>query len=224
MRRFLITAVISIAMSLIISTNSGRFTNIHPQFSTFITQAAIAQEEAGDAAPVPVEPSAEQLTEQPALEILPESGGDKIFQDDYLPPDLPETTIETFSPWRATAGALFVLGLLMVFVWAAKKYMKPGTVFTATRRLKLLETMPLGAGKQLMLVRAAGHVLLLGITQAGITALDKFSFAELENHDAGLGAEDAVGLEEEKVTGLFEEKLSEMRRRLKEKDNDPGSS
>ncbi len=202
-------------MTLSLSAQTPQIFNNPQQLSTILSSLAFAQEEEPSTDSETAAPDEESAAESAETDVLPATGDERVFQDDYLPPDLPDTKIETFSPWRATAGALFVLGLLFVAVWAAKRFTKSGTVFTAGRQLKIIETISLGAGKQAVLLKAGNRMILLGVSSAGITALDRFPATELGGDEGMTGAAEAEGLEEESVTGLFEEKLSEMRRKMK---------
>lgn len=215
MRRFLITACISFAITLSLSAQTPQLFNNPQQLSTAFFDSAFAQEAELSSEPEAVSPEEESSADSAESDTLPPTGDERVFQDDFLPPDLPDTTIETFSPWRATAGALFVLGLLFVAVWVAKKFTKSGTVFTAGRQLKVIESISIGAGKQVVLLKAGKRMVLLAVSSAGISALDRFPASELGGDESISGTIEAEALEEENITGLFEEKLSEMRRKLK---------
>ena len=223
MLRHLITTVISVAMLLTLSALNRDSINTYQHLSTLFASEAFGQDSADDgseSSSASGEATPMESEEAELEDILPSLEGERIFHEDFLPADMPEPIIETFSPWRATAGALFVLGLLFVFVWALKKYTKSGAVFTAVRKLKTLESMPVGAGKQIVLVKAGSRVLVLGVSQAGINLLDKFPASEFDKSGEDSGMEEGTGLEEQDSAGLFEEKLSEMRRRFKEDEDD----
>jgi flagellar protein FliO/FliZ len=66
---------------------------------------------------------------------------------------------------RFLAALLFVFGLIALVAWLARRFRLGGaTTPGATRRLVLLETLPLDARRKLVLIRRddTEHLLLLG--------------------------------------------------------------
>jgi flagellar protein FliO/FliZ len=66
---------------------------------------------------------------------------------------------------RFLAALLFVLGLIALVAWLARRFrLGPGGAPGAARRLTVLETLPLDARRKLVLVRRddTEHLLLLG--------------------------------------------------------------
>ena len=79
---------------------------------------------------------------------------------------------------RFLAALLFVLGLIALSAWLARRF-RLGTAATAgtARRLAVLETLPLDARRKLVLIRRdeTEHLLLLGadgnrLVEGGISA------------------------------------------------------
>jgi flagellar protein FliO/FliZ len=65
---------------------------------------------------------------------------------------------------RFVAALLFVLGLIALTAWVARRFrLGPGASPGAARRLAVLETLPLDARRRLVLIRrdATEHLLLL---------------------------------------------------------------
>ena len=65
---------------------------------------------------------------------------------------------------RFVAALLFVLGLIALTAWLARRFrVGPGGQAGAARRLAVLETLPLDARRKLVLIRrdATEHLLLL---------------------------------------------------------------
>lgn len=66
---------------------------------------------------------------------------------------------------RFVAALLFVLGLIALVAWLARRFrLGPGHAPGAARRLAVLETLPLDARRKLVLIRRddTEHLLLLG--------------------------------------------------------------
>jgi flagellar protein FliO/FliZ len=78
---------------------------------------------------------------------------------------------------RFVAALLFVLGLIALTAWLARRFrLGPGGAPGAARRLAVLETLPLDARRKLVLIRrdATEHLLLLSpegnrLVEGGIT-------------------------------------------------------
>jgi flagellar protein FliO/FliZ len=79
---------------------------------------------------------------------------------------------------RFLAALLFVLGLIALVAWLARRFrLGPGAPAGAARRLAVLETLPLDARRRLVLIRRddTEHLLLLGadgnrVVEGGISA------------------------------------------------------
>lgn len=104
-------------------------------------------------------------------------------------------------PWRTVFGILVVFALLALLYWAAARW--GGQLGTpggrSGRRIQLLERLPLGERRSLMLVRVDGVLLLLGATEQNISCL-----AELANGPAEAPAgNEAAGREAEESTPSF---------------------
>jgi flagellar protein FliO/FliZ len=65
---------------------------------------------------------------------------------------------------RFLAALVFVLGLIALLAWAARRWRLGTMPAGAARRLALVEVLPLDARRKLVLVRCDGreHLLLLG--------------------------------------------------------------
>jgi flagellar protein FliO/FliZ len=79
---------------------------------------------------------------------------------------------------RFLAAFLFVLGLIALVAWLARRFrLGTGATAGAARRLAVLETLPLDGRRKLVLIRRDGteHLLLLGtdgsrVVEGGIAA------------------------------------------------------
>lgn len=90
----------------------------------------------------------------------------------YVAPTLP-----AFGPHPAllilrTLGSLaLVLGLVVGVAWLARLRLGPGTAAPLKQRLRLLETLPLGGGRGLLLVALGERAILLGSSGEGLSCL-----------------------------------------------------
>jgi flagellar protein FliO/FliZ len=85
------------------------------------------------------------------------------------------TLMNTMSVGSTVYGILYFLFMSAVILGAAyyvTKYLaRKGLSSTNNRNLKIVETVPLGIDKSLLLVKVGDQYLLLGSTQKGITML-----------------------------------------------------
>ena len=139
-----------------------------------------------------------------------------IFQDDFLPENLPETEIDAYSPWRGVAGVFFVLGILFVAVWALRKFTRNPLTFAVNRRMRIIETLPLTMGKQIHIVQVGAYVLIVGSTQSGLTLLARMRMDEVtEFVESGVEFAEEGALEppveaDTDGKGLFKRRLDEI--------------
>ena len=77
-------------------------------------------------------------------------------------------------------GSLFGFILLLVLAWWATRALSRGyAVGSAARTLQVLDRMPLGGEKQLLVVKAGSRVLLLGVTAHHVELLRELGEEEL---------------------------------------------
>ncbi len=69
-------------------------------------------------------------------------------------------------------GVAVALAALGAVLWALRRAQRQGLLGGHARRLQVLETLALGPRHRLALVRVDGRELVLGITPAGVAALD----------------------------------------------------
>ncbi|MEP0814748.1 MAG: flagellar biosynthetic protein FliO [bacterium] len=140
--------------------------------------------------------------------------GEPMFRDDFVPEDLPESGIDRYNPWGAFAGVLFVLGLLFLGAHFIKKIYKIDT-FSAARQLKVIESVSVGTGKQVVLIKAGKFALVVGVTQGAISLLDKMTLDELGRSQAS-DLDEGRLLEAPPAPGAasFQEKLRQLRQRI----------
>lgn len=80
-------------------------------------------------------------------------------------------------------GTLVGFVLLLVLAWWAVRLLGKGYGYgaggSASRSLQVLDRMPLGGEKQLLVVKAAGRVLLLGVTAHHVEVLCELDESQL---------------------------------------------
>jgi flagellar biogenesis protein FliO len=142
-------------------------------------------------------PSASALTDQDVAALsagptpTPAAGapaggvlGDK--KSDALDMNLPEIL------GRMALAMGVVFALMGVAVWMARRWLPKGTVGRRAGGVEILVNRSIGSRRSLLLVRARGKTLLLGVTPQSIRSL-----AELEEEGAWNQAAWQSGLEEE---------------------------
>jgi flagellar biogenesis protein FliO len=91
---------------------------------------------------------------------------------EYNPPELPEISPTGPMLLRLVLGTIFVLILCSATLWAGKRWIRPLTVpAVGNRKLRVLESLPLGGRCSLFLLQAEKAKILVGVDQAGIKAL-----------------------------------------------------
>ena len=71
-----------------------------------------------------------------------------------------------------------VLAILFLLIWLCKRMMAGRGNFNSDGQVRLLTTKPIGPRKYISLVGIGGQVLVLGISEAQITLLDKIENRE----------------------------------------------
>lgn len=81
------------------------------------------------------------------------------------------------------AGALLAVVLVLILAYWCSRLLGRGWVrASGSGNMKVLETLPLGADRQLVLVELQDHVYLLGVSAAGIQLLTEVE-GELKHPD-----------------------------------------
>ena len=81
--------------------------------------------------------------------------------------------MEALDYYRFVLALLFVLGLIGLLAWLARRFRFDGSMLTtAGRRLAVSEMLPIDARRKLVLVRRDGTELLLMIGQDGTQLLE----------------------------------------------------
>ena len=106
----------------------------------------------------------------------PAGGGGKLFGDSGK---LGESVVGV-SPWRGVAVTLLCLGLIIAAFWAAQKFKGKLRVLTG-KTLSVIETIGIGAGRQILIVEMQNDALIIGVTPHSINLLDKVPLATLGN-------------------------------------------
>lgn len=75
--------------------------------------------------------------------------------------------MDTIDYLRFLAALAFVLGLIGLLVWLARRYRLGGTPAGAARRLRLIEALPIDPRRKLVLVRLDDREFLLLLGQDG---------------------------------------------------------
>lgn len=91
---------------------------------------------------------------------------------DYEPPALPDMPTPGPMFLRLALGTIFVLILCAFTLWAGKRWVRPlGVPVGENKKLRLLESLPLGGRCSVFLLQAGGARILVGVDQAGIKSL-----------------------------------------------------
>jgi flagellar protein FliO/FliZ len=78
---------------------------------------------------------------------------------------------------RFVLSTLFVLGLMAALLWWLKQRQTPWTPNGQGRRIRLLETLPLGLKHKMMLVQVDQQMMLVAVTGQDIRTLHAWSGA-----------------------------------------------
>lgn len=106
----------------------------------------------------------------------PTFGGGSLFQDSG---ELGENVVGV-SPWRGWSVFFLCLGLIFAAYWLSQKLRgKAGGL--AGKTLSVIETIGIGAGRQILIVEMADDALIIGVTPHSINLLDKVPLSTLTN-------------------------------------------
>lgn len=90
----------------------------------------------------------------------------------YSPPALPEAPYPAAMLGKLALGTVVVLGLCAVTLWVGKRWLRGGPLSAGDgHKLQLLETLAVGRGSSLCLVRAGSQDVLVGVDGSGIKAV-----------------------------------------------------
>ena len=78
--------------------------------------------------------------------------------------------------WTSLLSLAFVFGLLGGVLWFLRRF---GAARRQGRHMSVIESVPLGPGKSLSLVRVAGRCFLVGTTKDQVSTLTELSLTEL---------------------------------------------
>ena len=91
---------------------------------------------------------------------------------EYEPPGFPEMPPLQPMLKRLAFGTIFVLILCMLVLWTGKRWVRPLAAPTLkSRKLRILESLPLGGRCSVFLLQADEAKILVGVDQAGIKSL-----------------------------------------------------
>jgi flagellar protein FliO/FliZ len=91
---------------------------------------------------------------------------------EYEPPALPEIAQSGPMLLRLTLSTIIILLLCIFILWAGKRWVRPlAAPIGENRKLRLLESLPLGGRCSVFLLQAGETNVLVGLDQAGIKAL-----------------------------------------------------
>jgi flagellar biogenesis protein FliO len=91
---------------------------------------------------------------------------------EYEPPQLPEIPAPGPMLLRLALGTIFVLILCIVTLRAGKRWIRPlGVPVGENRKLRVLESLPLGGRCSVFLIQAEQSKVLVGVDQTGMKAL-----------------------------------------------------
>lgn len=86
--------------------------------------------------------------------------------------------------WTPVVSLAFVFGLLGGVLWFLRRF---GAAQRQGRHMSVIESVPLGPGKSLSLVRVAGRCFLVGTTKDQVSTLAELSPAELAANEPAQG-------------------------------------
>jgi flagellar biogenesis protein FliO len=88
---------------------------------------------------------------------------------DYTAPALPDMPSPQAMLGRLFVGTLVVIGLAVVSLWGARRWLQPaGAANALPREMRLVESLPLGNRCLMHLVRLGKREILIGVDAAGI--------------------------------------------------------
>jgi len=154
---------------------------------TFADEAALRE-----AVVAPAAPAAPAAPEQPsgAASGFVEPAGDYTTLEDGLDQQLAAAGVGTavVSPWRGTAAALFILGLILL-LYGGVKWLRPKPLFKLAANAQVVADFAISPGKRVVLARILDRHYLLGLTREGITLLDRVDYGEVQgNGETSLSA------------------------------------
>lgn len=101
--------------------------------------------------------------------VSPVPSKDKL---EYDPPALPEVPPLGPMLMRLAFGTILVLILCMLTLWTGKRWVRPlAAPALKSRKLRILESLPLGGRCSVFLLQADEAKILVGVDQAGIKSL-----------------------------------------------------
>lgn len=97
--------------------------------------------------------------------------------------------MEDSSQWlqllRSLGSFALVIGLIFVLAWLAKRYFNPQKWGMSIQGIRVVQSLPLGVKKKLMVVEVEGKRLLLGVGNDSITRLCELEGASQEQQERG---------------------------------------
>jgi flagellar biogenesis protein FliO len=116
--------------------------------------------------------SVRSLREPTAVVPAPTPTEDKKDSLEYTSPMLPDLPPAGPMLLRLFLGTVFVLLLCTATLWAGKRWIRPLSVPAGeNRKLRVLESLPLGGRCSVYLLQAEQAKILVGVDQTGIKAL-----------------------------------------------------
>lgn len=93
---------------------------------------------------------------------------------------------------KAIFALIGIIALILAFYYFGRRFTSK-SAFTGNSALRILERIPLGQDKALALVRVCDRLLLIGITNGGITNLCELSGEDISAYDAMKAQGNAAG-------------------------------
>ncbi|MFR8069378.1 MAG: flagellar biosynthetic protein FliO [Clostridium sp.] len=86
-----------------------------------------------------------------------------------------------------TAGMLLLMAGIIAAAWGASRFLgRKFGVPSSGKKIQVLEQVPLGTDRSLLLVRCGGRIYLLGSSQAGIHMIDRIEESKVtEKEECG---------------------------------------
>jgi len=82
---------------------------------------------------------------------------------------------------RALGSLALVLALIFTLSWLARRYFQPKKWSKSFSGIRVVQSLPLGAKKRLMVVEVENRKLLIGVGADSISAICDFGAAELDS-------------------------------------------